>query len=358
MRVGRGNLTLRECRIIATTASVLLLVGVAGAQQPAYIQSLTQFADTICPTNGQSWRRVGAGSGYECFTPAAATADITGVGDCSAGECFNASGTGNSLVFEGTTADTIEGTLVGADFSTSDKTITLPNETGTVALIQAQSDNSTACTSCTGSDIDATGLNYIDLTAAFSAHEIHGIAGGYDGKVLKIMATGALSTIKLMHQSTTDGTAGNRLVLPGNTNTYIQAGLPAMLVYDGGASRWKYLLGSEVQEVCYKHDDVDATDDNVEFWISPATGTFLLAVACRCSGTCTPTLATFALENDAAGAITGSPTCATAGNLATWTVTSTTAMAQGRGLRFDVTNTPNPATDEYVICVQYFGPGG
>jgi len=42
-------------------------------------------------------------------------------------------GAAGSLVFEGSTADTFETTLVAAD-ATADRTITLPNETGTVAL--------------------------------------------------------------------------------------------------------------------------------------------------------------------------------------------------------------------------------
>lgn len=40
----------------------------------------------------------------------------------------------NGLIFEGTTADTLEGLLTSADITSTDKTWTLPNTTGTIAL--------------------------------------------------------------------------------------------------------------------------------------------------------------------------------------------------------------------------------
>jgi len=66
-------------------------------------------------------------------TPAGA-GDITAVGDSASGAAFTADGTGNSLYFEGSTADEYETILTAADTTTADKTITLPNATGTVVL--------------------------------------------------------------------------------------------------------------------------------------------------------------------------------------------------------------------------------
>ena len=64
----------------------------------------------------------------------AGAGDITDVGDCASGACFTADGTGNTLYFEGTTADAYEVILTAADATGSDYTITLPAATGTVAL--------------------------------------------------------------------------------------------------------------------------------------------------------------------------------------------------------------------------------
>lgn len=59
--------------------------------------------------------------------------DVLAVGDCPDGECFTADGAGNTLWFEGATADTYEITLTAADPG-ADYTITLPAATGYVAL--------------------------------------------------------------------------------------------------------------------------------------------------------------------------------------------------------------------------------
>jgi hypothetical protein len=62
--------------------------------------------------------------------------DISAVGDISTGAAFTetAGNDGNSLYFEGSTANTFETRLTGSDVS-ADQTITLPDGTGTVALL-------------------------------------------------------------------------------------------------------------------------------------------------------------------------------------------------------------------------------
>jgi len=60
--------------------------------------------------------------------------DIDAVGDATSGSAFTVTGAGNSLWFEGSTADGIETILTAADPTGTDKTITLPNITGTVIL--------------------------------------------------------------------------------------------------------------------------------------------------------------------------------------------------------------------------------
>jgi hypothetical protein len=63
------------------------------------------------------------------------TGDIETVGDCTGPVCFEGT-TGNALQFEGSTANGFETTLTATD-PTDDRTVTLPNVTGTVALEQA-----------------------------------------------------------------------------------------------------------------------------------------------------------------------------------------------------------------------------
>ena len=60
--------------------------------------------------------------------------DITDVGDASTGAAFTADGTGTQLWFEGSTADGVELILTTADPTTSDKTVTFRDATGTVLI--------------------------------------------------------------------------------------------------------------------------------------------------------------------------------------------------------------------------------
>ncbi len=74
-------------------------------------------------TNGMMWAAVsGEGSG-----------DITAVGDVTSGDAFTADGGGNTLYFEGSTANDSEIALTAAD-PNQDYTITLPAASGTVEL--------------------------------------------------------------------------------------------------------------------------------------------------------------------------------------------------------------------------------
>ena len=95
------------------------------------------------------------------------------------------------------------------------------------------------------------------------------------------------------------------------------------------------------------------TDDNFLFWVAPSNVT-ITKVGCKYCGTGT-TPATIALEDDGGNAMThGAVTCVNQGTVVTFVdVTAANALISGEGLRFDVTNTPNPATDNYTIAVVY-----
>jgi hypothetical protein len=109
---------------------------------------------------------------------------------------------------------------------------------------------------------------------------------------------------------------------------------------------------SPVRTECAVIENLAAADDSFEFFMADAATT-ITSVGCRCRGTCTGS-ATFTLEDrgGVAMTITGTnPTCATTGNATFAAVTASNALVAGEGLAFDVTNTPNPETDEYTLCV-------
>ncbi len=89
--------------------------------------------------------------------------DISEVGDVTNGAAFTQTSSGNSLWFEGATADDFEIELTGADATTPDKTITLPDITGTVIL-----SGHTFSTDVTGTlDTDASTI----LTVTNDSHD-------------------------------------------------------------------------------------------------------------------------------------------------------------------------------------------
>lgn len=105
----------------------------------------------------------------------------------------------------------------------------------------------------------------------------------------------------------------------------------------------------------FRIDDLTATDDNFLFWNSEANVT-ITDISCKYVGTGT-TPATFTLEDDDGNAMTISgtnPTCTAEGTESTFAaVTAGNALLSGEGIRFDVTNTPAPTTDDYIVTVKY-----
>jgi hypothetical protein len=78
-------------------------------------------------------------------------------------------------------------------------------------------------------------------------------------------------------------------------------------------------------------------------------------IGCRCVGTCSGTLAAFALEDNDGNAMTHSaPTCSTTTTEAAFTaVTAANGLVEGEGLAFDETATQTQTTNTYTICVRY-----
>lgn len=107
---------------------------------------------------------------------------------------------------------------------------------------------------------------------------------------------------------------------------------------------------------CIVVENVAATDDNMPIFSFPYSIT-IDSVWCQYAGSAPTTAATFTLEDGSGNAmtITGTnPTCTAPGtNPTPAAITAGNALAAYEMLRFDVTNTPDPETDTYMICVKY-----
>jgi hypothetical protein len=100
------------------------------------------------------------------------------------------------------------------------------------------------------------------------------------------------------------------------------------------------------------------TDDNFEFAQAPRALT-LIDASCYCRGACTtPGQITF--QDRATNAITLTTTplvCGTGAGDSAYTTFDTTdvdrVLNAGEGIRLNVTNTPNPLTDEYTLQIRF-----
>ena len=101
-------------------------------------------------------------------------------------------------------------------------------------------------------------------------------------------------------------------------------------------------------------ENLAAADDNFSIPGFPWPVT-IEKIWCECEGTCT-TAATLSFEDDTANAMTlsGTPVCATGTTVPTAVdVTAGGSLTARESWQFDVTNTPNPETDEYFIGWSY-----
>jgi hypothetical protein len=160
------------------------------------------------------------GSGNLSFGDPSGSGDITYVGDVASGEAFTADGGGNTLYFEGTSANDNEIALVGANPG-SDVTVTIPAATGTLLLSDgdgsaltsvdaATGDSATAFFDAgaiettyggTGTDLSSTsgimGMNagtYVDIDTAAEL-ETYANLGAYASDILGAADSDALVTL-------------------------------------------------------------------------------------------------------------------------------------------------------------------
>ena len=159
-------------------------------------------------SGGFTWSSAGSGG----------IGDITAVGNATTGDAFTANGTGNSLYFEGATANDIETILTAADPTVSDKTITLPNTSGTVI----------------------TSGNLTDITAVGTV-----ASGTWNGTIIDVAHGGTNSGVALNNSmvmissgdaiiESTDITITELGLLNGITGALYSAGGTDVAVADGG----------------------------------------------------------------------------------------------------------------------------
>lgn len=156
---------------------------------------------TLCCFDGADWFACGGGGG------ASSSGDVEAVGDCVTGPCFTDGGTGDSLIVEGSTADTSEFTLQFPTDPAADYTATFPSETGTVCTTGSTcSGYSASAHTHTLGDTAATGW----FTGSDGANKLYfegATANGFEG-----LLTGA------------DFTADRTLTLPDETGTICSTG--------------------------------------------------------------------------------------------------------------------------------------
>ena len=79
---------------------------------------------------------------------------------------------------------------------------------------------------------------FIKIGALSADGVLVGISGGADGRVLIVYNSDDTDELRVAHDSSSEGTAGNRIYTMTAANVDIVARGTAMLIYDAAASRW------------------------------------------------------------------------------------------------------------------------
>lgn len=188
------------------------------------------------------------------------------------------------LIFEGATADAFE-TSVAVTDPTADRTITIPDQTGTVGLWAKGADIASATTITPGKD-----GNYFDITGTTN---ITAIADTWNGRIIKLHFDGALT---LSHHAT-------NLVLPFGQDIVTYAGLeleftqyatgdwrltggidtlsnPSFSVHRNGTSQNNITGIDKVEWTAEEFDTNDDFDNSSNFRYTPTVaGKYLLSAS-------------------------------------------------------------------------------
>lgn len=169
------------------------IAGITAAQGDVIYFDGTDWVNLGPGTSGQYLQTQGAGANPQ-WASSNVSGDIEDVGDVSSGAAFTADGAGNTLYFEGSTANAYEIILTGADPG-ADVTITLPAETGTALLSDGtNTDNAILRSDGTGSLAQTSGVtiddsNNVDIPGTLETgsgnHALTNAAGLIDGEKIQ-----------------------------------------------------------------------------------------------------------------------------------------------------------------------------
>lgn len=106
-----------------------------------------------------------------------------------------------------------------------------------VTITNSSTGSQTGITTTSGSD-PATGI----LFTGAGLTDIHGLAGGTDGRVVHIVSANDARTLK--HQSVTEGTAANRIICPFDTDYTVEDAEGVSLIWETTTDRWRVLAKS------------------------------------------------------------------------------------------------------------------
>lgn len=339
------------------------------------------------------------------FETPAGTGDVTSVGNCLSGACFTGL-SGTSLTFLGSSS----GSSILTTSASASGTQTLPAETGTICstgsvcagyqaaitvtspltltggdlrILNAVADGTTkGAAAFTTNDFLNTGLGIIGIdysngqkattsipgfltaadwttfnnkaastttiTVAGTSNEINSSAGAQDLSANRTWTLSLSDTVDLGGHTSFELPNGTAPTVDTTGEIAIDTTAGQTVTYTGSV-----LVFSHIESKCALIENLAAADDNMSMGSHPYAVT-VTRVWCECEGTCT-TLAQLSFEDDAANAMTGgTPVC----GLGT-AVPSPSVITAGGGLtayesfQFDVTNTPSPETDEYLVCYSF-----
>ncbi|MBI1908868.1 MAG: hypothetical protein HYS22_01705 [Deltaproteobacteria bacterium] len=239
-----------------------------------------------------------------------------------------------------TTGIDLSDTLIGDAINIGNNAIVTGNVAGTIG--DSTTDSWTFTTDGTGTAEIVLPAGSIDSTEILDAT----IAGGDLASTIAITSTGAQDF----------GGASDFEIPNGGSPTVNVTGEIAIdttddqLIYYGASA--KRVLPFEYTR-CAVIEDLVAADDNKSLG-SFADAVTITSIWCSYTGTGS-TVATITLEDGSSNAMThNAPTCTAVGTVPTaQSVTAAGSLTARETVRFDVTNTPNPTTDDYEICISY-----
>jgi hypothetical protein len=175
-----------------------------------------------------------------------ATGDLTVSGDVEfQGETLITNGQGGTLTdVTIATATSIGGTIGSLSGGTiASSTLTAPTMSGNVTIgstgqLRLARLDDTGVTSG-NSTLNPVNATFIRITGLTGDADIVGISGGADGRVLYVFNNHATHDLKIMHDSSLETTAANRIYTNTEADKSGSGGFNmGIFIYDSSASRW------------------------------------------------------------------------------------------------------------------------